>query len=196
MASAKNIALLALDIGGVLARFSHARIRAWLAYHHISPHDFFDGNFEQLQRGQIHPHLFIDDKCVNFGIASTIMHQQFAAMMIQTQKLPPLTIPYIFASNINQLHYEMFLKHSRVSHHARTHSLLSFQLGFIKPEAGFFQCAVTMIGRKNISSTLFVDDKQENIASAQRYGFQTHHLKHYEELPHLLVRLRRGGRFP
>lgn len=196
MASAKNIALLALDIGGVIARFSHTRIRALLAQHHINPHDFFDDDFEQLQRGQIHPRRFIDDKCRNLGIAPTIMHREFAAMMIQTHALPQLSIPYIFASNINQLHYETFLKHSRAPHHARTRSLLSFQLGFMKPEAGFFQCAVTMIGKKNISSTLFVDDKQENIASAQFYGFQTHHLKHYEELPHLLLRLRRGGRLP
>lgn len=61
------------------------------------------------------------------------------------------------------------------------HMVISGKVGMVKPDPGIFEYLLQLIGRK-AQDCLFIDDTEENIAAAQRLGFQTIHFKSSEQL--------------
>jgi FMN phosphatase YigB (HAD superfamily) len=151
------IELIAFDIGGVLATRNH----------HLFKHDkknLFGHDFLDLQRGKININFYL----AKFGVSKSIFEN-----LLKTHEniylLKKIRLPYIFASNINSLHYENFIHDAQPNSYALKNSILSYKIGYLKPDPLFFEYLVKKnhIPQNNI---LFIDDKPENIKSAEASG--------------------------
>lgn len=60
-------------------------------------------------------------------------------------------------------------------------SIVSCEIGALKPEADFFQHADTMLGRTNGQSVTFLDDLIDNVEGAVRHGWQAHQVANPDE---------------
>ena len=73
-------------------------------------------------------------------------------------------------SNTNEMHFDYLLK---------THPLvkrlddyvLSYQVGFLKPDRRIYEAALSRVGR-SATEVLFIDDRTENVTSAEKLGIR------------------------
>ncbi|SFE08603.1 HAD family phosphatase [Nitrosomonas sp. Nm166] len=73
-------------------------------------------------------------------------------------------------SNINAIHYPwIFTAYPEFSYFE--HKVLSFEVGFLKPEFAIYQYAINTY-QLEPASTIYIDDLPQNIASAKELGFQ------------------------
>lgn len=61
------------------------------------------------------------------------------------------------------------------------YSFLSYEMGFIKPDPSAFQYVLNRL-RLPAEKLLFVDDNLDNVYSAQKLGFNAHHVIGFESL--------------
>jgi FMN phosphatase YigB (HAD superfamily) len=99
--------------------------------------------------------------------------------------LPSLKIPYLFFSNINELHFDALSRTLPLPKFAKRHSLLSHQVGYLKPARHIFSALRETVAR-TASSALYVDDKQENLRQGHRIGLRTAHCPRPEVLGDVL----------
>lgn len=175
MAIYQRIELLVLDIGGVLMTINKAPIRIMLAKNGYADDNFFDNDFILFQMGQISSQDFIAKKSQLFQMAPDDIIQAFSNMLEvgDTTILNKIKRRYLFASNINELHFDHFRCLARPSLFALQYSNLSHQVGYLKPDMRFFAFLRRSFIRP--SSMLFIDDKIENIMAAQRLGLKIAH---------------------
>jgi putative hydrolase of the HAD superfamily len=57
----------------------------------------------------------------------------------------------------------------------------SCYLGYAKEDEEFYQAVIDKTGLKP-QEILFVDDEEENVAAAKKYGLKTHHYQNYKNL--------------
>src|SRR5260221_8260563 len=170
MALCVSIKLIAFDIGGVLAIINKKPLK------NLFSHELLHHNFLRLQRGLIKP--------ANLGMDLLLFEHVIRAHK-NKKLLKKLCCPYIFASNINSLHYEKFQREVNPSIYAQRNSALSYKLGFIKPEPEFFE----ILKKKNPLNSqeiLFIDDRRENIRAALACGLSAEWLRNFEDLPNIL----------
>lgn len=84
------------------------------------------------------------------------------------------TYPVWLVSNTNPCHIRYGEMKGYFKSFAGT--VYSFEIGVRKPERGFFKKALEIAGVE-AQSTLFIDDKLENVRSAQEMGFVTIHYR-------------------
>jgi hypothetical protein len=178
MALCMPIELVAFDIGGVLAIKNR---------HGLNPNInnmLFDQDFFDLQRGKIKLENYLAKINRELEI-SQFRFENLISAHENIRLLKNLSCPYVFASNINILHYEKFIREARPSLYALKNSGLSFELGYLKPDPLFFEL---LVNKNNICAPniLFIDDKLENIKSAQTKGLQTLWCKNPSHLPGLI----------
>ena len=76
----------------------------------------------------------------------------------------------ILISNINAIHCPwIFTAYPEFSYFK--HKILSFKVGFLKPEFAIYQYAIKTY-QLNPVSTIYIDDQPQNIASGKALGFQ------------------------
>jgi FMN phosphatase YigB (HAD superfamily) len=190
MPLAQRPTLVIFDIGGVLATIDKTPIRALCRAASIDERHFFDDMFLALQTGQIKSNDFLAIKSSILGVN---VEKVFLALtdMIQTGEtkhlLAKLRSPYLFASNINQIHFDFFSA-SVSSNDFDRQSVLSYQVGYLKPQRGFFDRLAMMLTPKP-AQAVFIDDKHENLAGAARLGLQPIHCPTPQLLAHILIRL-------
>lgn len=80
-------------------------------------------------------------------------------------------LPVYLLSNTNRLHYEFIRANYSFARRVRG-AVLSYRLGARKPEPAIYRAALKR-ARVRAGSALFIDDRAENIAGAEREGFQT-----------------------
>ncbi len=191
MASHRQINLAAFDIGGVVAHIDRASFRAHLQKHSVCQLEFFDRDFISTQKGQMPARRFIEKKCQQFALPLDDTVNAFCAMLKTSERsneiLAQLKIPYLFISNINELHYEHFVRINLISKFARDASLLSYRVGLLKPAPIFFQNLHELVDGPP-SSILFIDDKPENLLAADNFALQTMLCHAPDDLPKLLAR--------
>jgi len=75
----------------------------------------------------------------------------------------------ILISNINAIHCPwIFTAYPEFAYFK--HKILSFEIGFLKPEFAIYQYAIKMY-QLNPASTIYIDDQPQNIASGKALGF-------------------------
>lgn len=76
----------------------------------------------------------------------------------------------ILISNINAIHCPwIFTEYPEFSYFK--HKILSFEIGFLKPEFATYQYAIKTY-QLNPVSTIYIDDQPQNIAAGKALGFQ------------------------
>lgn len=86
------------------------------------------------------------------------------------RKLAMLNHRLILISNINAIHCPWIFKtYPEFSYFE--HAILSFEVGFIKPQSEIYQFAITT-HELDPPSTFYIDDMPENIAIGKQFGFQ------------------------
>lgn len=182
----ERVALIAFDIGGVLASIDKAPLRALLSEKALLA--FFDRDFFLMQRGFFSPEQFLLKKSALLSISLSALTDAFLAIQkpsAEISYLPYLSVPYFFASNINAIHYRALVKTLNPSSFARKHAVLSCRLGFLKPHRHFFRCLKNSL-RVPSHQILFIDDHADNCSMAYKEGLQTLCCKAPTALPSLL----------
>ncbi len=82
-------------------------------------------------------------------------------------------IPLYLLSNTNDLHTEYFLSRYSVFECFQD-AIFSQQVGLLKPNPEIYRVATRRFSI-NPENTLFIDDLEENVASAVAVGLKTHH---------------------
>ena len=162
--------LIALDIGGVLALTNKT-------YYKNFNQDFFDNYFLLLQQGLIKPEQISIDK---------LLFKNMITAHANIRLLKSLKIPYVFASNINKIHWDKFIVEAKPCAYALKYSALSYELGCLKPEKLFFK----LLAKKNniaLENIIFIDDREENIQAALSLGAQAILCQSPELLINILV---------
>ncbi len=77
----------------------------------------------------------------------------------------------ILFSNINALHFP-FVQKEYPDFSLFDEAVLSYQVGYIKPEKDIYQYAIAKY-KLNPSHTLYIDDMPENIAAGKEIGFRS-----------------------
>ena len=84
--------------------------------------------------------------------------------------LPAVSVPVCLASN-QQSHRAQYMRRE-LNYEERFHHLfLSCDLGFCKPDRGYFQATIDHLGMAS-ESLLFIDDHQSNVDAARASGLQ------------------------
>ena len=90
--------------------------------------------------------------------------------------------PIFLLSNSNEIHYDLYVRDLQLRFGYRefdelfTKAYFSFDLHLCKPEPEIYEFVMYQHGL-NPDTTLFIDDKEENIATAKKVGFKTYRLK-------------------
>lgn len=191
MAIYQPIEAVALDIGGVLAHIHKDQFCQHLKNHGVSEHDFFDRYFFLFQTGALTQQEFLTEKKRATKLPKQLIAQYFR-QMIQIGEIKghvdKIKIPYFFMSNINEIHYEVVDQKISPSDFARQFSILSFQVGTLKPAASFFY-HLEKPGMPKNARILFIDDQPHNLIEAQKHGLKTAYCPSPDNLWNILADL-------
>lgn len=169
-----TIQLLAIDIGGVLARIDKSELLSHCQKAHISLQNIFDNDFLDFQKGLISQQNFINKNSLKLSLHPRQFEHIFKSMISPTtfgNVTHKITTPWIFFSTINTLHYHHFLQQIHVPDFTRHNSILSFQEKQIKPHEQLFN-RLSSIMPISPSHIVVIDDKPINISAALQYGFK------------------------
>jgi epoxide hydrolase-like predicted phosphatase len=95
----------------------------------------------------------------------------------------------LLGSNTNVLHAAYFRRKFASTIDRFDHLVLSYEVGCMKPEAGFYQACVAAAGVAP-EECVFIDDMPENVEGARRAGLLA---VQYIDTPGLIAELRRLG---
>jgi len=178
------------DLGGVVIDIDPLRtIEAFsqLGLPHLKEqinHGHHEGLFKQLEKGQISEATFIKE--IRLQLTAQVGDNEIVdawnKMLIHcpTERIALLKQlkkdkPVYLLSNTNGIHRACFTTMAE-GHNAIeelfTQVFYSYQLGCSKPDAEPFEKVIELTGL-NPESTLFLDDSQANIETAERLGFKT-----------------------
>lgn len=169
-----TIKLVAFDIGGVLADIDKTPISNYLNRHNLAIHHIFNNKFIALQNGFLTPRQFILAACHQFSLKQEEFFYHFTHMIKPKPiafKLKYLTLPHLFFSNINALHFNYFINCINAPKKSCEASILSFKENIHKPDEKFFNL---LIKKTNMLAheILVIDDKAVVIERALSYGFK------------------------
>jgi putative hydrolase of the HAD superfamily len=151
-----------------------------------------------FESGRISQHQFAREMMVRTGLDLTFEEfvqdwqdifwlNESVARLIDRLKSRDYTL--ILGSNTNVLHSNHFQRQFAATMSRFNHLVLSHEVGFLKPEPGFYAACVAA-ARSSAGSCVFVDDVAENVEGARRAGLTA---LHYTDTPRLLAELQRLG---
>jgi len=179
--------MVALDIGGVVATINKKPFKAFLRENQIDESDFFDQDFSLLQSGKIHPAHFFRKKSRTHHVGIDDLIAAFKSIIDAHpahEVMEKIKIPYIFLSNINQIHFHEMCNQIKLRDFALENSILSYQVGFEKPATEFFKARSNAIVP---SETIYIDDQPFSLVRANAFGFITAHCPKPETLSTVLT---------
>lgn len=184
MALSSTIDIVAFDIGGIFADIDKLPMQNLLKKHGIKEENFFDHEFFSLQKGLISPQAFFLNKSKKLSVADKILLTNFQAMLKvknTIELLPKLKVPYLFMSNINSIHFNIFAQTANPTVFAQKFSLLSYRVGYLKPQYEFFK----LLNNKLVK-ILLIDDKLINLTAAKKLNIKTALCEDGKYLPDIL----------
>lgn len=186
MATITYIKLVAFDIGGVLASIDKKVMAKTLSRYQAQENHFFDQEFVSLQAGHINPGHFFLSKAFRLHIPPVELADAFKAMIKveNAHVLPKLKTPFVFASNINQVHFNKVVEILDPSKKHQFSSVLSFKSGLLKPQEEFFAELLKRNSQKK--PILFIDDDEKNLSAAKKFGLESAHCPSPEYLEKIL----------
>lgn len=172
------------DLGGVLCRVDEAAAwRAWeertgVAAAELQRELFARGLKEEFDRGLKAPGGVARFLATRFDIAldlaawRDIWSRSVAAdpLMDAFAEAVATRLPCLLASTTDAIHHEV-LAGQLACLKRFAGQAVSYRMGSVKPEPEFYRRAVFMLGAP-AASTLFIDDRPENVEGARRCGLQ------------------------
>ncbi len=192
MRKRNNIKFIFLDIGNVLFYFDfRIALRRLSSCSGKDPELIYDSMYvptERLERGLINSYEYFDifvsifGNLIEFKDFKNIFNDIFAPNCQMLEKLALLKEYYTLAivSNTNEMHIE-YLKgiYQGYFDHFST-AVYSHEIGFKKPEEGFFMTALRMSGA-DASEVIYFDDIAENAQKARSLGIRSVVYKEYKD---------------
>ena len=182
--------LIVFDIGGVLAEIDKSLVKKVCEDQRVDEEQFFDDDFLSLQTGKIKSKDFLYNKSLQLGISiakTALIFQKMIRLGQANGLLGKLKTPYLFASNINEIHFEIFRRLVLPTYLERP-SALSYRVGCLKPARLFFDHLMSII-EYDPARTYFIDDKNVNLLEAAQFGFNAVHCPKPQLLPDILREL-------
>lgn len=173
------VALIALDLGGVLLQTHKSRLYEAIAR---SPQDIDAAFFEKIrflafELGHIQEEAYFAHIARKLKISSSTAKNAFHAIIELRRDwlevIESLGAPFCLWSNINRFHYETTLCKAPALAKNRSWHALSFELHTKKPQPRFYRLALSKIDCA-AERVLFVDDQPQNLAQAKRLGVMTY----------------------
>lgn len=189
------------DIGNVLLRFDPKAVAAKMAWQlrrhplKLAQYLWKTKTVDAIERGQMSAEqlyaIFRDEFGYRGSFAQfkdfwcdhfTLDRVNFGLL----QRLARAKRVYLL-SNTNALHYEYIQRRYAFPRHVHG-AILSYELGLRKPEPAIYAAAVKLAGVEP-ARCLFIDDLEENVAAARRFGLQVIHHKKGHDLRRALAEL-------
>ena len=95
----------------------------------------------------------------------------------------------LLGSNTNVLHAQFYRRRFEDALAPFDHFVFSYEIGELKPSAGFFNACVNLVAVLP-ASCIFIDDAPANVEGARAAGLQA---VHFRDAPSLITELRRLG---
>lgn len=197
---ARTTSVILCDLGKTLVNFDHAiagrELLAWLSRHGgggpVSPLGLYAFMFQGdagrpsrnvlLERGERELDWLAAEIQAAFGVAISVEEldrlwnsifldtngEVFAAMARARAR----GVRVFICSNTTRSHWEFVLRTYPEMQGAFDGAFLSFELGATKTEPTFFPMILESTGEAG-DRHLFIDDMEENLAAARRYGIRT-----------------------
>jgi FMN phosphatase YigB (HAD superfamily) len=174
-----------LDMGNVLLRFSHQRMAEQMAavcgrpveaIRHIL---FDDGLLWAFERGELAAETFFERFCQALDVhpcrealaqAASDIFDLSVPMVGLVGKLYAAGLPLGLFSNTSPWHWQYCVRRFGVLPTMFRVHALSFELGAMKPEPTAFEKAAQLAGMPP-EAIFFTDDRPDNVAAAQRAGW-------------------------
>jgi FMN phosphatase YigB (HAD superfamily) len=182
-----TIKSLFFDFGNVLAFFDHrkaCRKLAEFSNRNFSGEAIYQELFQlgglenQYDRGDISSESFIEKIRETFHLSASEGEIENAWCDIFSFNHPIIDLlstlknnqyPLFLASNTNPLHYRWFKTQYARELSILDDEIISFKVGFRKPERGFFNACLERAGVP-AAECVFIDDKPDFIEAAQKTG--------------------------
>jgi putative hydrolase of the HAD superfamily len=188
-----KIEFIYFDLGNVLISFDHSRAFQQIAQMTgISPTHaeqilFGSGLQTQYEKGEISTQEFHQFFCKQAQVSISVENLCFAASNIfepiedsiqLLQRLKQAGHRIGLLSNTCDCHWRFILDDARFKflHSSFELTVLSFVVGHVKPDPEIYRIAARQANCAP-ESILFIDDKQENVKSAQSYGIDGIHFQ-------------------
>lgn len=209
MPDIRNLDAIIFDLGGVLLDIDHqAPIRAFAKlgipnFDELYSKAVQSTLFTDLEIGKISPQVFRDRlrEYLPLQISDEVLDKAWNSILLDFR---PKSIRFLeqlkgkrrtfLLSNTNAIHHMVFSNRLKEQHgYADIGELLekayySHEVGMRKPHKPVFEHVIRQ-SQLNPGNTLFIDDTEEHIITAQSLGFQTHHLQDNETIEELLKEL-------
>lgn len=170
-----SLAAIAFDLGGVLVGVEKARLfEAFpLPKAQVEEAFFADGRFKALNTGRLSQEAFLDEVARRLETSRERVHKAWAAMV---EPLPgaselvlELDVPVMTWSNTDPIHADRLRSALPAPLFSPKRAALSFEIGALKPDPGFFEAALARAGLSP-AQVFFVDDRADNVAAARALG--------------------------
>ncbi|GAB5527513.1 MAG: HAD family phosphatase [Roseivirga sp.] len=209
MADIGNFDAIIFDLGGVLLNLDHdAPVRAFAGlgipnFEALYSKAVQSTLFTDLETGDISPETFRERlrEYLPKNISDEILDEAWNSILLDFR---PGSIRFLeqlkekcrtfLLSNTNAIHHAVFSNRLRENHgYSDIGELLekayySHEVGMRKPHKPVFEYVIRE-SQLNPGNTLFIDDTEEHIITAQSLGLQTHHLQDHETIEELLKEL-------
>ena len=188
------------DFGGVLYEINHKNAIAQFFKsndirinidEHISS---FKELVEQYESGKLNTQDFIDEIIKRYHIEfnqdkfkniwNSILIKMFPDI-IETVKKFKYIANICLLSNTNELHYNKFKYECDELFRLFEKSFFSYQIGMVKPNPEIYYFVLQQMNYK-ADETLFIDDLEVNIETANKIGLQTYQINEGNSLEKLL----------
>ncbi len=186
------------DIGNVLVHFDFSEAAQKLAQQSEASADevlmLLSPFKDDLESGRMSDADFITQAIARIGFRDSRAEFTRVWSDIFTENPPMLALvqqlagkhPLYLFSNTSGLHKDWLFERFKIFS-LFDDGIYSYEAGCAKPREEFYLEAIRRFDLTP-SQTIYIDDLQENIATAQRLGFQCHHyaaVRHQELLRHL-----------
>jgi len=189
--STVQIKCIAFDLGGVLVKVNLKLLQKLNANTNLIQDAFFNKNdHHALSLGSITPdeyfasiakQLHVKEQEVQKVWGECVTAHGFALKTLQN-----LTIPYVFWSNTDPVHFNTIRRQLNFNDNTLCKSMFSFSDGLLKPDSAFFRRGISKLDLP-AQSILYFDDKFQNIQAAQELGI---HARPISDSAQLLALLR------
>lgn len=209
MPDIRNLDAIIFDLGGVLLDIDHrAPIRAFAGlgipnFDELYSKAVQSTLFTDLETGKLSPEVFRDklrgylpmelpDKVLDEAWNSILL--DFRPESIRFLEQLKGQVRTFLLSNTNAIHHAVFSNRLKEQYgYADIGELLekayySHEVGMRKPHKPIFEHVITE-SQLNPGNTLFIDDTEEHINTAQSMGLHAHHLQDNETIEELLKEL-------
>jgi putative hydrolase of the HAD superfamily len=176
------------DLGNVIAFFDHRRgLEKLRPFSPLTVEEMYASVYageveDRIERGLVNPATYLGEvhklwrlRC-DPEYLGHVLGDVFWANPETCELVPRLRERYriLLGSNTNAVHARRFLKQFGDVFQHFHHLVLSYEIGFRKPDADFYH-ACQRYTKAKASECVFIDDLAANIEGARNFGFQAIH---------------------